>query len=185
MKVIVTHRYSYFTVYHIWATEKTMFRWNHKPEDGVGIGQASYYKGKLKTVAALNPKVVGLVCQGHHEWSARGTYPEYWSKMGEWQRCMPIDGDIEWWCLHSQGDAPLQVKYLPLTSEFKMRPGTSLFVLEGSVSLDDAGRPLTAGAMNHVKPRPHPLTVRGDAKLWLIRPLVVMHGTARAASSLF
>jgi hypothetical protein len=142
--------------------------WSHKDDDGVGLGQASYYKGKLKTVAALNPLVVGLVCEGHYEWSARDTYPDYWSKKDEWQKCIPIEGDIEWWCLHSHEDVPLNVKYLPLVGERTVAPGTSILVLEGEIMARDNNQSLRAQSMHHIKPRQHPMTIDGDAKVWLI-----------------
>jgi hypothetical protein len=84
MKWIVTHEYSYFHVYHVWATENSSFTWTHRDDDGVGTGQASYYKGRLKTIEAFNPLVVGLVCEGHYEWSNRGSYPDYWTKKDAW-----------------------------------------------------------------------------------------------------
>jgi hypothetical protein len=168
MKFLVTHEYSYFTVYHVWAKENARFTWTHTDDDGVGTGQASYYKGKLKTMAAFNPLAVGLVCSGHYEWSARGTYPDYWTKKNEWQKCAPVEGDIEWWCLHSKGDVPLSVKYVPLLDTRVVAPQTSVLVLEGRITVEDNGAALTATDMHHVKPRAYPITIEGDAKVWLI-----------------
>lgn len=168
MKIIVTHEYSYFLVYHVWARENAEFRWLHKDNDGVGIGQASYYKGKLKTIEARNPLVVGLVCEGHYEWSARGTYPDYWTQKDEWQKCAPVGGDIEWWCLHSKADIPLSVKYVPLRAESVVPPQTSALVLEGNVTANDNGALLAATDMHHIMPRAYPMTLHGDAKVWLI-----------------
>src|SRR5579864_2072093 len=98
MKLLVTYDYQYFTVYHVWAKENTYFKWAHAPTDGVGMGQASYYKGQLKTVDAFNPKVVGLIWRGHYNWSDRDTVPDYWSRVGEWQKCIAFEDDLEWWC---------------------------------------------------------------------------------------
>jgi hypothetical protein len=168
MKLIVSHQYSYFLVYHVWAKQNSIFVWSHREEDGVGIGQASYYKGKLKTIAAFNPLVVGLTCQGHYEWSARGTYPDHWTQKDEWQKCVPIEGDIEWWCLHSSGNIPLGVKYLPLSGAKVVTPDTSVLVLEGKITANDQGAALSAHDMHHIKPRPYPIAIEGDAKVWLI-----------------
>jgi hypothetical protein len=170
MKFILAHQYSYFLIYHVWARQNDMFVWNHKYDDGLGFGQASYYKGKLKTIAAFNPLVVGVVWEGHYEWSARGTYPDYWTQKDEWQKCMPQDGDIEWWCLHSNGDVPLSTRYIPVVSPKVIEPDTSVLILEGKITANDNGVPLSARSMDHIKPRPYPVTIDGDAKVWLIRP---------------
>ena len=172
MKVIIAHKYQYFTVHRVWARENTLFKWSHRPDDGASTGQASYYKGKLKTIAALNPLVVGLTCEGHYEWSDRASYPEYWTKVGEWQHCIPSDGDIEWWCLHANDPVPLSVKYLPLVSSTVIEPDTSVFVLQGSALIIECGRQLAAYSMVHIKPRPHTYTIDGDAKLWFIRKAI-------------
>jgi len=169
MKILFTYNYSYFLVYHVWARRDTPFRWIHKEGDGVGLGQASYYKGRLKTLEAFNPQVVGQIWQGHYEWRNRQQCPDYWSRMGEWQKCIAFEGDIEWWCLHSANDMPLKVKYVPLDGEITVSPDTSVLVLEGAVVVNDQGRQLSAAAMNHLLPRPHTVTIRGDAKVWLIR----------------
>jgi hypothetical protein len=171
MKFIATHEFSYFTVYHVWATENAAFRWAHQPDDGAGLGQASYYKGKLKTVAAFNPRVVDLVWEGHYEWSDKNSCPDYWAKMGEWQKCIAFQGDVEWWCLHSQGDIPLSVKYLPLVNPRVVDPDTSVLVLQGGIVINDGDRQLRARDMHHIIPRPHAITIDGDAKVWLIKKM--------------
>ena len=152
----------------MWGKEHATFHWTHTDDDGVGFGQASYYKGKLKTLDAHNPKVVGLIWQGQYEWSARGTYPQYWTQKNEWQKCAAVDGDVEWWCLHSVDDVPLSVKYVPVMGESTVAPGTSVLVLEGRVTADDGGVRLAAASMQHIKPRDHEIGIAGDAKVWMI-----------------
>jgi hypothetical protein len=168
MKFILFHDYSYFTVFRVWATENATFKWMNGADEGP-LAAATYYKGKLKAIEAFNPLVVGQTWRGHYDWFDRSTCPEHWYKVNEWQTCAPVEGDIEWWCLHPLEDISLSVKYLPVTSPRVVEADTSVLVLEGRIEVDDGGRQVTARDMSHVKPRSHAMRIDGDAKVWLIR----------------
>jgi hypothetical protein len=71
---------------------------------------------------------------------------------------------------------------MPLISDLTVEPGTSILVLEGEIRVNDNGAPLIAKNMNHVKPRPYPLILGGNAKIWLIRHKTPAHGVDSAAA---
>jgi hypothetical protein len=166
MKKIVRHKYSYFTTYVLWGSEGTTFKWSHSAEHGLSMAKASYYKGKLETIEAQNPLCEGLICSGHYQWDR---CPDYWYKAEEWQVCMPIRGDVEWWCLHSKNDIDLDVEFIPLTSKISVSPETSVLILEGKIDVNDKENIFPATTMNHILPRAHEISIDGDAKVWLIR----------------
>jgi len=170
--ISVKHAYKSFDVHHCYLRDRGYFYSDHPPEmyDPKSEyytygGHASYYKGKLKTVDALNPKVINYVYTGHFEWSDFSSYPPELDSVNEWQ-LVYAEGDVEWWCLHSSNK--LKIDYLPLTRKITITAGTGIFVLEGFITIKDEKKTFTAQDMNYIKPRDHAITIEGDAKIWKI-----------------
>lgn len=168
----VKHSYELFDVHHCYMRDRGYFYSDHPPEiyDPVSEyytygGHASYYKGKLKTVDALNPKVIGYVYTGHFEWSDFLSYPLELDSVNEWQ-LVYAEGDVEWWCLHSSNK--LKIDYLPIIRKTTITADTGIFVLEGRITINDKVNIFTAQDMNYIKPREYTISVHGDAKVWLI-----------------
>jgi len=172
----VKYVYGSFTVYHCYMKDQSYFYSAHSPEiyDPTSEyytygGHASYYKGRLKTIDALNPKIINYVYTGHYEWNDFSSYLPELDSANEWQLTC-ADGDLEWWCFNSPNK--LKIDYLPITEQIVINENIGLLILEGTLNVIDKDNSFTATNMNYIKPREYPIIVNGDAKVWTIKHIL-------------
>jgi len=85
-----------------------------------------------------------------------------------------ILSDMHWVCMQELSETSKYVKggsLLSVTEEQIIYPANGLFVLEGTISANDAGSPLSLGKFDYMKPRTYEYSVSGNGKAFLIQTI--------------
>lgn len=157
MKSLIRYDYTGgFYIYRVWADEGN---WYFTQSPQTQTVKATYYKGILTVIDAFDKSLVGLQFTKFIDFTQ---HPK-WNVVNEFQK-VKLNGFCEWFCLHHD-TIEIETRYLELITPTEIPAGTSVVVLEGTMTGDS----VTAIEMQHIKPRLYPYTVTGNGKAFLIR----------------